>query len=69
MSVNHQEGRGCGGTLMLQQGIQRRIRITLIYEAGSEIHWLRVNELVIGRDVWPVRVVGRVRVCGTCEGV
>jgi len=35
--------------MMLQQGIQRRIRITLIYDAGSEIHWLRVNELVIGR--------------------
>ena len=22
--------------------------MTLVYEAGSEIHWTRVNELVIG---------------------
>ena len=54
-SVHHTEHQGCMGTFLLQQGIQRRIRITLIYEAGSEIHWLRVNELVIG-------------VC-VCEGV
>jgi len=49
--------------MMLQQGIQRRIRITLIYDAGSEIHWLRVNELVIGG------VQGLCECVGACEGV
>ncbi len=35
---------------MLQQGLQRRIRMTLIYEmVGSEIHWTKVNEIVIGK--------------------
>ena len=33
---------------LLQQGIQRRIRMTLVYDTGSEIHWTRVNELVVG---------------------
>ena len=54
--VNHQDagggvgqsGGGGGGTFMIQQGLQRRIRITLSYEQGSEIHWTKVSELVIG---------------------
>ena len=47
-AVHHADDQNCGGTVLLQQGIQRRIRMTLIYEAGSEIHWTRVNELCVG---------------------
>ena len=30
------------------QGIQRRIRVRLFYEADAELFWSRVNEIVIG---------------------
>ena len=47
--VNHNEDRGVvGGVFMLQQALSRRIRVTLICENGSEVHWKRVNELVVG---------------------
>jgi kinesin family protein 1 len=46
--VNHNEDQPMGGVFMLQQALQRRIRITLICENGSELHWKRVNELVVG---------------------
>ncbi|XP_065919048.1 kinesin-like protein KIF1A isoform X2 [Dysidea avara] len=48
-SVNHSEGVPFGGAFMLQQGIQRRFTITLIYETGTDIQWTKVNELVVGR--------------------
>jgi flagellar biosynthesis chaperone FliJ len=48
-AVHHGDATATGGVFLLQQGVQRRLRITLVYEAGSEIHWTRVNELVIGR--------------------
>ena len=45
--VTHPEGQD--SYFMLQQGLQRRIRMTLVYEmVGSEIHWTKVNEIVIG---------------------
>ena len=47
--VNHNEDVPMGGVFMLQQALQRRIRITLICENGSELHWKRVNELVVGK--------------------
>lgn len=47
--VNHSEAQHCGGVFMVQQGVQRRIRMTLMYESGSEIQWAKVNELVIGK--------------------
>lgn len=30
------------------QGIQRRISVTLVHEAGAELKWLEVRELVVG---------------------
>uniref|UniRef100_A0A8C7R1P1 plus-end-directed kinesin ATPase n=1 Tax=Oncorhynchus mykiss TaxID=8022 RepID=A0A8C7R1P1_ONCMY len=35
--------------LLVLQGIQRRITVTLIHEKGSELHWKDVRELVVGR--------------------
>lgn len=46
--VNHNEDQPQGGVYLLQQALQRRIRVTLICEGGSELHWKRVNELVVG---------------------
>ena len=47
--VYHNEGDLVGDVFMLQQGLQRRLRVTLICESGSEVHWKKVNELVIGQ--------------------
>ncbi len=49
--VNHGGDGYPGGTYLLQQGLQRRIRITLVCDNGSELHWKKVNELVIGKLV------------------
>ncbi|XP_017277969.1 kinesin-like protein KIF1A isoform X3 [Kryptolebias marmoratus] len=47
--VDHRGGMPCHGTFLLHQGIQRRIRVTIAHEAGNEIEWKEVKELVIGR--------------------
>lgn len=39
----------CRGIFLLHQGIQRRIRVTIIHENSFKIKWLDVRELVIGR--------------------
>ena len=48
-SVNHTVESVLGGSYMLQQGVQRRLRVTFIYEQGTELHLTKVNEIVIGR--------------------
>ena len=53
-AVHHGDATETGGVFLLQQGVQRRLRITLVYEAGSETHWTRVNELVIGGSYVPL---------------
>ena len=55
--VNHNDGQVMGGVYMLQQGLQRRLRVTLICESGSEVHWKKVNELVIGQQIGLVDVL------------
>ncbi|NXN89953.1 KIF1B protein, partial [Bombycilla garrulus] len=47
--VDHRGGMPCHGTFLLHQGIQRRISVTLVHEAGSLIRWKEVRELVVGR--------------------
>ena len=37
-----------GAFFLLSQGIQRRIKMSLLYEAGSELYWSKVNEIAIG---------------------
>ena len=46
VTVDHQDNQR--GVFLLQQGLQRRIRITLIYESGPELQWTKVSELVVG---------------------
>ncbi|XP_063058073.1 kinesin-like protein KIF1A [Engraulis encrasicolus] len=47
--VDHRGGMPCHGTFMLHQGIQRRITVTIVHEAGGDIEWKEVRELVVGR--------------------
>ncbi|XP_072263888.1 kinesin-like protein KIF1A isoform X1 [Pyxicephalus adspersus] len=49
VAVDHGVGLPCHGTFLLHQGIQRRISVTLVHEAGAELKWLEVRELVVGR--------------------
>ncbi|XP_053314847.1 kinesin-like protein KIF1A isoform X1 [Spea bombifrons] len=49
VAVDHGVGLPCHGTFLLHQGIQRRISVTLVHEAGAELKWLEVKELVVGR--------------------
>uniref|UniRef100_A0A0A9X260 Kinesin-like protein unc-104 n=2 Tax=Lygus hesperus TaxID=30085 RepID=A0A0A9X260_LYGHE len=47
--VEHSDELPCRGLFSLHQGIQRRIRITLVHEQASELKWKDVKELVVGR--------------------
>ncbi|XP_026032657.1 kinesin-like protein KIF1B [Astatotilapia calliptera] len=53
--VDHSGGLPCHGTYLLHQEIQRRIRVTLIHEKGSELHWKDVHEVVVDvpRSMFP----------------
>lgn len=39
----------CRSEFILRQGLQRRIRITLVHEVTEELNWNDVRELVVGR--------------------
>ncbi|XP_038222793.1 kinesin-like protein unc-104 isoform X5 [Zerene cesonia] len=45
----HSDELPCRGLFLLHQGIQRRIRITILHEPSSDLQWTDVRELVIGR--------------------
>ncbi|KAF4530219.1 hypothetical protein B566_EDAN017956 [Ephemera danica] len=47
--VDHSDDLPCRGLFLLHQGIQRRIRITIVHEHVSELRWRDVRELVVGR--------------------
>ncbi len=47
--VDHHDDTPCRGTFLLHQGIQRRIRITILYEPDSDVIWKEISEVVIGR--------------------
>ncbi|XP_011505550.1 PREDICTED: kinesin-like protein unc-104 isoform X1 [Ceratosolen solmsi marchali] len=47
--VDHSDDLPCRGLFLLHQGIQRRIRITIVHEKAPELHWKDVRELVVGR--------------------
>jgi kinesin family protein 1 len=47
--VDHSNVQTNGGCFLLQQGIQRRIALTITYETGCDIKWNKVVELVVGR--------------------
>lgn len=46
--VDHNDDSPCRGTFLLHQGIQRRIRITLVHEPMIDFQWKDVRELVVG---------------------
>lgn len=48
----------CRSEFILRQGLQRRIRITLVHEPSEELVWSDVRELV----------VGRIRIGAECRG-
>ncbi|CAK1555892.1 unnamed protein product [Leptosia nina] len=45
----HSDELPCRGLFLLHQGIQRRIRITILHEPSSDLQWTDVRELVVGR--------------------
>ncbi|XP_030368965.1 kinesin-like protein unc-104 isoform X9 [Scaptodrosophila lebanonensis] len=47
--VEHSDDLPCRGLFLLHQGIQRRIRITIVHEPTPEVKWKDINELVVGR--------------------
>ncbi|XP_050054652.1 kinesin-like protein unc-104 isoform X8 [Aphis gossypii] len=47
--VDHSEDLPCRGLFMLHQGLQRRIRITIVHETAPELRWKEIRELVVGR--------------------
>ncbi|XP_065092831.1 kinesin-like protein unc-104 isoform X2 [Ochlerotatus camptorhynchus] len=47
--VDHSDDLPCRGLYLLHQGIQRRIRITIVHEPTPEVKWKDIRELVVGR--------------------
>ncbi|XP_050723714.1 kinesin-like protein unc-104 isoform X9 [Eriocheir sinensis] len=47
--VEHGDDLPCRGLFLLHQGIQRRIRITIVHEHSQDLVWRDVRELVVGR--------------------
>jgi kinesin family member 1 len=47
--VERSEDLPCRGEFLLRQGLQRRIRITLVNEISEQLCWGEVRELVVGR--------------------
>ncbi|KAH9425004.1 hypothetical protein DERP_009229 [Dermatophagoides pteronyssinus] len=47
--VDHNDDTPCRGTFLLHQGIQRRIRVTIMNHPDFDIHFRDLRELVIGR--------------------
>jgi len=61
-AVEHSDDLPCRGLFLLHQGIQRRIRITIVHEQTPELRWKDVRELVVGEwfvfallflNLWP----------------
>lgn len=46
--VDHSDDLPCRGLFLLHQGIQRRLRITIVHEHAAELRWKDVRELVVG---------------------
>lgn len=48
--VDHSDELPCRGLFLLHQGIQRRIRVTIVHEMANELRWRDVRELVVGES-------------------
>lgn len=49
--MDHSDDLPCRGLFLLHQGIQRRIRITIVHEHAPELRWKEVRELVVGEFI------------------
>lgn len=49
--VDHSDDLPCRGLFLLHQGIQRRIRITIVHEHTAELQWKDIKELVVGKQI------------------
>jgi hypothetical protein len=49
--VDHSDDLPCRGLFLLHQGIQRRIRMTIVHEHAPELRWKDVRELVVGEFI------------------
>lgn len=49
--MEHSDELPCRGVFLLHQGIQRRIRITILHEPSSDLQWTDVRELVVGEQI------------------
>lgn len=47
--VEHSDDLPCRGLFLLHQGIQRRIRLTIVHEPTQEVKWKDIRELVVGK--------------------
>lgn len=50
--VEHSDELPCRGLFLLHQGIQRRIRITIVHDHEAELKWRDVRELVVGKQLF-----------------
>ena len=48
--VDHSDDLPCRGLFLLHQGIQRRIRVTIVHEQAPELKWKDIRELVVGKQ-------------------
>lgn len=55
--VEHSDDLPCRGLFLLHQGIQRRIRITIVHEPTQEIKWKDIRELVVGKQSTSAQVI------------
>lgn len=47
--VDHEDETPCKATFLMHQGIQRRIRLTLLHDDDPDVTWKEIRELVVGR--------------------
>ena len=65
-----------GFLFFLIQGIQRRLRFTLVSESSAELSWRRVKQVVIGKSfsskAWNYRktvILAQISGCGPCKSL
>lgn len=47
-TITHGDHLPCRGVFVLHQGIQRRIRITIVHETDEDVKWRDVREVLVG---------------------
>jgi hypothetical protein len=48
-AVTHGDNLPCRGVFILHQGLQRRIRVTIVHESDEDVRWRDVREVLVGR--------------------